>query len=352
VKDDAGRVVELRCSRAGPKDEDGRKGVGTIHWVSARRALPAEVRLYDRLFRVPDPEDVPGGGDLRENLNQASRVVMENARVEPSVADDPLDTRYQFERTGYFWRDPEDGVGDRLVFNRIVSLKDTWSRQAAADGAPPRGARSTPPRQVPTQPPQPTGPRVSEDREATREADPDLAARMERYVHELDLTLEHADVLTGSREAAEFFEAALAEHADPIGVASWMVNDLRGVLDGRSIAELPFDGSALGRLAALVDEGAVSRRAAKDVLAEMARKGGDPSDIVARLGLGKVSDESALAPVVDSVLAAWPAKVEAYRAGNENLLGLFVGEVMKATKGAADPKVVKALLSERLGGGA
>ncbi len=277
---------------------------------------------------------------------------MKGARLEPSVAGDAVDTRYQFERTGYFWRDPEDGTGDRLVFNRIVGLKDTWSRQAAADAAGPTDAKAKPPRQVPTQPVPPTGPRVSEEREALREGDPDLAARMERYVRELDLTLEDADVLTGSREAADFFEAALTEHDDPMGVASWMVNDLRGVLDGRSVSELPFGGAGLGRLAAMVADGRVSRRAAKDVLAEMARKGGSPTEIVSRLGLEKVADHDTLNPVVDDVLAAWPEKVAEYRAGNAKLMGLFVGEVMKATKGAADPKVVKALLSGRLGGGA
>ena len=356
VRDDAGRVVELRCSRVDEARDggDGGKGVGTIHWVSARHALPAEVRLYDRLFRVPDPEDVPEGGDLRDNLNPESLVVMADARVEPSVAGDPTDTRYQFERTGYFWRDPVEGAGDRLVFNRIVSLKDTWSRQAAAHaaGVATASAEATALRAFPTQPKQATGPRVSEEREAVRDADPDLAARMERYVRELGVTREDADVLTASPEAADFFEAALAEHDDAPGVASWVVNDLRGVLDGRTVSALPFDGAALGRLAAMVADGRVSRRAGKDVLAEMARRGGDPIEIVARLGLAQVADQDTLGPVVEGVLAAWPAKVEEYRAGNPKLMGLFVGEVMKATKGAADPKVVKALLAERLGGGA
>ncbi len=357
VKDEEGRVVELRCSRV-PGDDVAAdaKSLGTIHWVSAPDALEAEVRLYDRLFRVPDPEDVPEGGDLRDNLNPDSVVVVTGARVEPSVADDPLDTRYQFERTGYFWRDPEDGTGDRLVLNRIVTLKDTWSRRVrpgtadlkpSAERAPRRPDRSRP-EQVPA-PTQPTGPRVSEEREASRRADPDLAARMERYVREMDLTLEDADVLTGSREAADFFEKALAQHDDPVSVAAWMVNDLRGVLEGRSVDELPFDGTGLGILAGMVAKGEVSRRAAKDVLAVMAKEGGTPAEIVKRMGLEKVVDQDALSPVVSRVLASWPDKVAEYRAGNENLMGLFVGEVMKATRGAADPKVVKALLADRLG---
>jgi len=352
VKDESGRVVELRCSRVPASEADeGAKSMGTIHWVSAPDALDAEVRLYDRLFRVPDPEDVPEGGDLRDNLNPDSVVIVRGCKLEPSVADDPPDTRYQFERTGYFWRDPEDGRGEHLVFNRIVTLKDTWSKRATAFAAGTATARAeaTPPHRTPTQPPQPKGPRLGEEREARRRADPDLAARMERYVREMDLTPEDADVLTGSREAADFFEKALAEHDDPVGVASWMVNDLRGVLDGRSVGELPFDGTGLGILARMVADGEVSRRAAKDVLAVMAREGGTPADIVRRLGLEKVADRDALTPVVEEVLASWPDKVSEYRSGKENLIGLFVGEVMKATKGAADPKVVKTLLTERLG---
>jgi glutaminyl-tRNA synthetase len=354
VKDAEGNVVELRCTfdpdtRSGAGD--GRKGIGTIHWVSARHALDAEVRLYDRLFSVPDPEDVAEGADVTLNLNPESLVVVDGAKVEPSVADDDPAIRYQFERTGYFWRDPEDGRRDALVFNRIVTLKDNWSRKADANGRQKAsdGHGETPPKRVPTQP---TGPRISQEREGRRRADAELAARMERYVRDFDLTLEDADVLTGSREASDFFEDAVSQHGDAMTVATWMVNDLRGVLEGRSVSELPFDGRALGRLARLVSDGGVSRRAAKDVLAEMAQKGGDPAAIVARLGLEKVTDAGALEPVVDRVLEAWPEKVAEYRQGKTSLLGLFVGEVMKETQGAADPKLAKALLRERLEDGA
>jgi glutaminyl-tRNA synthetase len=269
--------------------------------------------------------------------------------VEPSVAADASDTRYQFERTGYFWRDPEDGVGERLVFNRIITLKDTWAKQESAaqvKAAP----RALPARSETVAPPPLDKPRVSEERVEARRRDPVLAARMERYTRELDLTLEDADVLTGSSESSDFFEAALAEHRDALAVASWMVNDLRGVLEGRDLADLPFGGRGLGRLAALVAEGSLSRRAAKEVLAEMAQHGGDPTEIVARLGLEKVVDTEALAEAVDKVLAAWPEKVAEFRAGRTNLLGHFVGEVMKATGGAADPKAAKSIITRRLGG--
>lgn len=353
-KDAEGNVTELRCtydSETRGGESGGRKGLGTIHWVSAAHALDAELRLYDRLFDAPDPDEVPDGGDFTDHLNPDSLRVA-RGKVEPSVALDAPETRYQFERTGYFWRDPVDGLGDSLVFNRIVSLKDTWAKLVAAAAAPPPagGAPAAPP---PTPVPgQPKGPRVSAERDGKRRADPELAARMERYVRDFDMALEDADVLTGSRESSDFFEAALEAHGDALTVASWMVNDLRGVLAGRTVAELPFDGRGLGRLAAMVAEGALSRRAAKDVLAEMAEKGGDPEEITRRLGLEKIDDREALEAAVDAAVARFPDKVEEFRGGRTNLMGLFVGEVMKATKGAADPKAVKDLLTRKLGGGA
>jgi glutaminyl-tRNA synthetase len=90
------------------------------------------VRLYDRLFSVPDPEaDLEEGQDFVVNLNPESLVVVENARLEPALAEDSPGTRYQFERHGYFMSDPEDSTADRLVFNRTVTLRDSWAKIAA-----------------------------------------------------------------------------------------------------------------------------------------------------------------------------------------------------------------------------
>ena len=137
VKDpETGEVLELRCSHdpetMGANPADGRKVRGTIHWVSAPHALPAEVRLYDRLFSVPDPEaDLEEGQDFTSNLNPKSLVIVNPALVEPAVADDPPGTRYQFERLGYFISDPFDSAPGSLVFNRTVALRDSWAKIAA-----------------------------------------------------------------------------------------------------------------------------------------------------------------------------------------------------------------------------
>jgi glutaminyl-tRNA synthetase len=137
VKDpESGEVVELRCTHdpetMGANPSDGRKVRGTIHWVSAPHALPAEIRLYDRLFSVADPDaGLEEGEDFTANLNPESLVVANPAWVEPSLADDPPGTNYQFERLGYFFSDPIDSRPGRLVFNRTVTLRDSWAKIAA-----------------------------------------------------------------------------------------------------------------------------------------------------------------------------------------------------------------------------
>jgi glutaminyl-tRNA synthetase len=132
IKDATGEVVELRCTydpaTRGGDAPDGRKVQGTIHWVSARHALDCTVRLYDRLFLAADPEAMPEGQDFIAALNPQSLVVVDRAKIEPSVAGDALGTQYQFERTGYFVSDPIESTPERLVFNRTVSLRDSWAK--------------------------------------------------------------------------------------------------------------------------------------------------------------------------------------------------------------------------------
>jgi glutaminyl-tRNA synthetase len=129
VKDHSGDVVALHCTydpaTRGGDAPDGRKVKATLHWVSAEHAIPAEVRLYDRLFSVENP----GTGDMNflEQINPASLEVIRDARVEPSLAGAAAGTRYQFERLGYFCVDPDSGPG-RVIFNRTVTLKDAWAR--------------------------------------------------------------------------------------------------------------------------------------------------------------------------------------------------------------------------------
>ncbi len=136
-KDATGEVTELLCTwdeaSRGGTSPDGRKVKGTLHWVSAREAQDAEVRLYDRLFREEDPEaGRDEGKDWKANLNPGSLEVLRGAKVEPSLASATALARFQFERTGYFCVDPDSRPG-ALVFNRTIGLKDTWAAIAAKE---------------------------------------------------------------------------------------------------------------------------------------------------------------------------------------------------------------------------
>ena len=124
-------MIELRCTydpaTRGGDAPDGRKVKATLHWVSAQQALPAEVRLYDRLFVKENPDEAEEGLDFRSNLNRDSLKVLTEPKVEASLAGAKAGQRYQFERQGYFCVDPDSREG-KLVFNRTVALKDPWAK--------------------------------------------------------------------------------------------------------------------------------------------------------------------------------------------------------------------------------
>ncbi|NLP23437.1 MAG: glutamine--tRNA ligase/YqeY domain fusion protein [Syntrophomonadaceae bacterium] len=131
IKDDQGRIVELHCtydpdSKSGGPNA-GRRVKGTLHWVSAQHAIPAEVRLYDQLFLKENPDDEEEGKDFTSFLNPDSLEVLKDSLVEPSLADAAVESSYQFLRQGYFVVDPDSSSG-KLVFNRIVGLRDSWAK--------------------------------------------------------------------------------------------------------------------------------------------------------------------------------------------------------------------------------
>ena len=132
VKDDDGNVIEVRCTydpeSKGGNAPDGRKVKGTIHWVSAKHAVDAEVRLYDRLFGQESPDDVPEGQDWKDGLNPESLEVLVDAKLEPSLASAEPGARFQFERNGYFCVD-QDSTSEKLAFNRTATLRDSWAKQ-------------------------------------------------------------------------------------------------------------------------------------------------------------------------------------------------------------------------------
>jgi len=135
--DENGNVTLVKATydpaSRGGESPDGRKVKGTIHWVSAKHAVDAEVRLYDMLFKVENPEDVPEGADYKDNLNPDSLIILKNCKLEPTLANAKPGDRFQFLRMGYFCVDNKDSKPGALVFNKTVGLKDTWAKIASKE---------------------------------------------------------------------------------------------------------------------------------------------------------------------------------------------------------------------------
>jgi glutaminyl-tRNA synthetase len=357
IRDAEGEVVELRCTydpdTRGGNTPDGRVVRGTIQWVSAEHAVRCEVRLYDRLFTVPDPD--AGTADFKVHLNPESLVVVRDAMIEPSVLRDGAGTHYQFERMGYFYGDPIDYTAEMPVFNRTVTLRDTWSRtqpgEKTADAGKTKkgtkreksgrsGAASE------SSPPAGWGAEGSSQPSART---PELDAKRERFERAFELQPEEAEILSRTDTIASLFEATVELGGRPRAVATSLVNDLLPELKALGATELAFTPSQLLKALELVEDGTISSSSGKVVMAELARSGADPASIVEAKGLRQQSDPALIAPLVDSVISANPQKVAEYRGGRDALIGFFIGQVMRQSGGRANPELVRQLLEERLG---
>jgi glutaminyl-tRNA synthetase len=347
--DESGNVTHIHATLLG---EDARAG-GVIHWVSAAHALPAEFRLYDRLFRVANPEgdhpddlapdfdpEQPGHesgpidtGFLRY-LNPGSLRVT-HGYVEASVANDPVDTRYQFERQGYFWRDPVDSREDALVFGRIITLKDAWAQAQKTESVKPRVDGKKP--------------RAEAAPVAAGGVQPALTPEQEAEVTRLTgLGAAEGDARTIARDAAllGFLADAVLDEGFA-QVASWTVNDLATPLRAGTVR---VQAAELSPLAGLLASGKITSRVARDALARAAESGEAPAAIIEREGLSAGLSEAELERIVAGVLAGHPAETEAYRGGKTALLGFFTGQVMRASKGKAEPGRVAGVLKAALDG--
>jgi aspartyl-tRNA(Asn)/glutamyl-tRNA(Gln) amidotransferase subunit B len=188
--------------------------------------------------------------------------------------------------------------------------------------------------------------------ERVRRSLPELPdARRLRFVQQYDLPSYDAGVLTADRDLADYFEACLERFPRPKPVSNWIMGPLLGRLnaEGVGIDRSPIPPAALAELLGLIEEGGISGKIAKTVFDEMAASGKTARAIVREKGLAQISDTGAIEALVQDVLAANPKEVEAYRGGKTRLMGFFVGEVMKASRGQANPKAVNELLRKMLG---
>jgi aspartyl-tRNA(Asn)/glutamyl-tRNA(Gln) amidotransferase subunit B len=187
--------------------------------------------------------------------------------------------------------------------------------------------------------------------EAVRKTLPELpAAKRARFISQYGLREHDAEVLTSSRPLADYFEACVALFPDPRQVTNWVTGDLLRELnrDDRPIAECPIAPEKLAVMLRLLEDGKISRRIAQQLFEKMYQTGEDPKVIVQEKGWAVVSDLDSLHEIIDGVITENPNEVEAYRSGKEKLMGFFMGQVMKLTKGQADPKLAQKVLLERL----
>ena len=348
IRDADGTVTELRGTidpeTRGSTAPDGRSPEGTLHWVSATHGVPFEARLYDRLFEVPDP-------DAREEhfaafLNPDSLNIRQGV-LEPAAQELDADERVQFERQGYFWPDPEDSRPDALVYNQIVPLRDTWGEDE--DGLTEEELERR--RRAKEE-------RKKEQRQRSLEGKSDPAEhlddaqrdRFERYHGELGIDREDAATMAGDDALADFFDDAREHYDAPAPLANWIVNELLGALKTRSLEDLPFGPDAFATLVRLVDTDEITSRGADAVFDVLLEDGGAPEAIVEERGLRQVDDTEALADVIDDVIDDNPDEAARYRDGKEGLIGFFMGQVMQATNGAANPEVARELLQTHLDG--
>jgi aspartyl-tRNA(Asn)/glutamyl-tRNA(Gln) amidotransferase subunit B len=175
-------------------------------------------------------------------------------------------------------------------------------------------------------------------------------ARQKRYVEELGLPVYDAEVLTVTKEMADFFETTIKAGADPKLASNWLMGDVSAYLNAeqKELADVPLTPIGLAGMIKLIENGTISSKIAKTVFKELIENGGDAEQIVKDKGLVQISDEGALLKIVTEVLDANPQIIEDYKSGKKKAAGFFVGQIMKATKGQANPQVVNKILQEEI----
>jgi aspartyl-tRNA(Asn)/glutamyl-tRNA(Gln) amidotransferase subunit B len=175
-------------------------------------------------------------------------------------------------------------------------------------------------------------------------------ARKKRYVEELGLPAYDAAVLTVTKEMSDFFDAAVASGADAKLASNWLMGDVSAYLNknGKELDEIALKPESLAAMIKLIENGTISSKIAKQIFVDLVEKGGDPEAIVKEKGLVQISDEGELRRIINEALDKGPQSIEDYKNGKEKALGFFVGQVMKATKGQANPPLVNKLLLEEI----
>ena len=306
---------------------------GTIQWVSAAHALKVQVNLYDRLFLMEAPEGI-------DDINPNSLQILNEALIEPSVSKDTLGSKYQFERHGYFYLDPDDSTKEKLVFNQIVPLRDSWGKPKTKPIPQPETKISQKEIKEKTE--------KKKIQQEFQQMSPEIEARYNHYRKDLKLEHEEAFIIAKDPFLSEFFEKTIALNPNAQGIANWIVNDVLKELKEKSLSDLSFGSHQIAELVSLIDENIISNNIAKTVFCEMIKTGENPKEIVEKKNLKQIIDPIQIKTIVEKVIAANPQNLAKYKEGKTNLFGFFVGQVLKETGGKANPKLVNDLVQAKL----
>ncbi len=325
IKDKNGNLIEIKVkyhpdSKSG-NDKSSIKVKSAIQWVNAKDAIKCELRLYDRLFAVENPKEI-------KDINPNSLQIIKNALIEPSVIKEKPDVRFQFEREGYFYMDPKDYSDKTPVFNKIVSLKDSWANKQNKT----KQNKDIKPK------------KIQKEGEVTPMSE--IEKRLFKSYEKMGLNQEIANTLARDEKLSRFFEEAQIFVKSPINLANIIVNEVAREL--KKTQDLKFTPKLIAELANLIDDDTISNKISKQVFEELAKNGTNPQKIVEEKGLIQINDPKAIEPIINEIIKQNPNNVTKYKEGNERLLGFFVGQVLKATKGKANPKLVNELVKIRL----
>ena len=341
IKNEEGEVSELHCSYDS-KTKSGaptnqRKVKGTIHWVSATESLPAEVRLYDRLFSVSNPEDVDEDKHFTDHLNVDSLVVLKRSRIEVSVASDPPEMHYQFERVGNFISDSKDSRPNNLVYNRTVTLKDTWKSSQENKKEQPAQVEITSKKK-----------QLSRAKNIIPRPKPlseQQLSSANKMIDQFGIPEGDAIIFARNPTLMELFRSASEETDDYNALSKWCINEIpKDIMD----LDSPLSGKSVGELVKLRSLGKISSHSAKKILRVVANTGKRINEILEEETYAMIDDDQQLKDIVTEVIEGNEDAVQKYLSGKIQLLGFLVGQVMLETGGSADPNKTRALMESSL----
>ncbi len=323
IKNENGEIVELKVkyyenSKSG-KDTSGVKVKSAIQWVSIAHSIKAQVRIYDRLYKCEEPQGL-------QDLNPNSLQIIKNAYIEPFVMNTD-EQRFQFEREGYFYKDPIEYCKNMPVFNKTVGLKDSWNKKE------PQKREKNQTKEF-----------IQGEITPMNEEQKDL---YDKYISDFKLNPEIANTIARDEVLAIFFKEALSVYDRPQTLANFVANEVaKSFKNNQNSNILP---AYVGLLAKMIDDELISSKIAKQVYEEMEQRGENPKDIVENQGLIQITDPKVIRDFIIEVMQKNPNQVKQVKDGNEKLLGFFVGQVLKLSKGKANPKMVQDLVAKEFG---